>query len=299
MNTTVDLKFNAPIKIKGLQKSYGSKAALRGVSAEITQSGVTAILGKNGAGKTTLIKCCLGLEKISGGQITIFGHKPGSHKARQALGIMLQDTELPDLLTGAELITLFSSYYKNPLEFNEVIALTQIGGFKDKRYKKLSGGQKRRIQFALSIIGDPDILFLDEPTTGLDTEARKSLWETVRRFSESGKTIILTTHYLEEADTLADRIIILNDGRIVEDAPAGEIQSRLGGDIIRCQTSLSLEQAAASKDCLTAERSGKFMVVRTRNAALTLRDLLNQDPGLSDLSVSRPNLEDIFSEELQ
>jgi len=296
MDIANDIKADAPIVIEGLQKSYGAKIALQGVSAQISASGVTAILGKNGAGKTTLIKCCLGLEKISGGKVAIFGHKPGSRKARQSLGIMLQDTELPDLLTGSELITLFSSYYDNPLGFDEVISLTQIGEFKDKRYKKLSGGQKRRIQFALAITGDPDILFLDEPTTGLDTEARKALWETVRRFAESGKTIILTTHYLEEADTLADRIIILNDGRIVEDAPTREIQSRLGGDMIRCQTSLSLAQARAVSACLTAERSGKFTVLRTVNAATTLRDLLARDPDLSDLTVARPSLEEIFSE---
>lgn len=296
MDIANNINADVPIAIEGLKKSYGAKVALQGVSAQIAACGVTAILGENGAGKTTLIKCCLGLEKFSGGKVAIFGHKPGSRKARQALGIMLQDTELPDLLTGAELITLFSSYYDNPLGFDEVVSLTRIGEFTDKRYKKLSGGQKRRIQFALAIAGDPDILFLDEPTTGLDSEARKALWETVRRFAENGKTIILTTHYLEEADTLADRIIILNNGRIVEDAPTREIQSRLGGDMIRCQTSLSLEQAGAASACLTAERSGKFTVLRTDNSAGTLRDLLALDPSLSDLTVTRPNLEDIFSE---
>jgi len=296
MDIANEIIADMPIAIQGLKKSYGAKLALQGISAQISDSGVTAILGKNGAGKTTLIKCCLGLEKVSGGKVTIFGHKPGSRKARQTLGIMLQDTELPDLLTGAELIALFSSYYRRPLAFDEVVSLTQIGEFIDKRYKKLSGGQKRRIQFALAIAGDPDLLFLDEPTTGLDTHARKALWETVRRFSESGKTIILTTHYLEEADTLADRIIILDNGRIVEDAPTREIQSRLGGDMIRCQTVLSLEKTGAASSCLAAERSGKFTVLRSSNAAATLRDLLALDPGLSDLTVTRPNLEDIFSE---
>lgn len=287
---------NIPILIRDLRKSYGDKEVLLGISAQIGTSGVTAILGRNGAGKTTLIKCCLGLERFNKGDVLIFGHKPGSASARQSLGIMLQETDLPGLLTGEELIRLFSSYYKSPLPYEEIMALTQTENFVRKRYKKLSGGQKRRIQFALAIVGDPQILFLDEPTTGLDINARKVLWETVRRFAEGGKSVILTTHYLEEADRLADRILVLDEGQIIEDAPAHDLKSRLGGDMIQCQTRLSLEDIQSLDNCLSVQTSGKITIIRSSDAAALLRQLLARDDTISDLTVSRPSLETILSE---
>lgn len=288
---------DVPISIRDLRKSYGSALAIGGISTEITASGVTAILGKNGAGKTTLIKCCLGLETFQHGTISIFGHMPGSKKARQSIGVMLQETSLPDLLTGEELITLFSTYYPIPLDFEEVVHLTQVEDFVSKRYKNLSGGQKKRIQFALAIVGNPKILFLDEPTTGLDTDARKALWETIRRFADSGKSVILTTHYLEEADRLADRVIVLDKGCIIEDAPADTLKARLGGDLIQCKTIAKTSEIQQIEGCISAERSGKHTVIRTANAAQFLRHLLAADHTVSDLSVFRPNLESLLSED--
>ena len=178
------------LELAALTKSYGDVEALRSVSLGI-HSGVTAILGQNGAGKTTLFKCALGLEKPSGGVVEVFGGSPRKHKTRERVGVMLQDTELPDLLTGRELLELFASYYPTPMPSEKVIELAQIDAFADKRYSKLSGGQKRRIQFALAIVGDPDLVFLDEPTTGLDTDARKVLWQVVRDFAKAGRCICL------------------------------------------------------------------------------------------------------------
>lgn len=295
-NTHELMQNKIPLNVKALTKKYAKVTAIDSVSLSLGQSGVTAILGPNGAGKTTLIKCALGLVKKDSGDISVFGNKPGHIKARRRVGVMLQDTDLPDLLTGRELLILFASYYAKPLAIEDVISLTDTGSFIEKNYKKLSGGQKRRVQFGLAIIGNPDLLFLDEPTTGLDTDARKALWDTVRAFVAQGKTIILTTHYLEEADALADRIIVLGNGKIIADASADDIRNRMSGAVIRCQTSLPPASIARLDSYLGLEQVGRFMDIRTQDSAATLRQLLAQDDTLSDLTISRPRLEDAFSE---
>lgn len=286
---------NRPLHVTNLTKHYGNVHALAGVSLTIEKGGVNAILGKNGAGKTTLIRCALGLEKASGGELSVFNEAPGSMASRRRTGVMLQDSELPDLLSAREFLTLFASYYPAPIALEDVIEMTDIGAFADKRYKKLSGGQKRRVQFALAVVGDPELVFLDEPTTGLDTDARKALWATVRRFSEAGKTIVLSTHYLEEADQLADRIIILGEGQIIADAPTSEIRTRLGGAVIRCKTALSHAQLGQLPVTKKVRQSGRYTDIESENPIETLRALLSMDSALSDLTVSRPSLEDIFS----
>lgn len=204
-----------PLESEALVKRYGPITALNGISLQIN-AGVTAVLGQNGAGKTTLIRCALGLGPPSAGNITLFGIAPRQRASRQRVGVMLQDTELPDLLSGRELITLYASYYPAPMGINALIEMTGIGAFVDQRYKKLSGGQKRRIQFAIAVVGNPDLVFLDEPTTGLDSEARKSLWDTVRGFAADGRSIVLTTHYLEEAENLCRHIAIIDHGKLIE-----------------------------------------------------------------------------------
>ena len=286
----------SPLVVTALKKTYAKVTALNDVSFSLDGSGVTAILGPNGAGKTTLINCVLGLVKKDSGDISVFGHEPGQMKARRRVGVMLQDTDLPDLLTGRELLALFASYYPSSLDIEDVISLTDTASFIGKRYKKLSGGQKRRVQFALAIIGNPDVLFLDEPTTGLDTDARKALWDIVRAFVAQGKTIVLTTHYLEEADALADRIIVIGNGKIIADASADDIRNRMSGSVIRCQTRLSASALAKLDGYLDTDKVGRFTDIRTQDSAATLRQLLAQDDTLSDLTISRPRLEDAFSE---
>lgn len=284
-----------PLLSDALVKRYGDVTALDGVSLQV-EAGVTAVLGQNGAGKTTLIKCALGLEQPSAGDITLFGGKPARRTSRKRVGVMLQDTELPDLLTGRELITLFASYYDDALPVDRLIDLTRIGDFVDKRYKKLSGGQKRRIQFALAIVGNPDLVFLDEPTTGLDSDARKALWETVRGFAEVGRAIVLTTHYLEEADALADRIVILKQGEIIADGGAATIRSEMGGSLIRCQTTADDGVLSRLPACIQVKRAGRITELRSSDAVQTLRGLFEADNAVSDLTVSKPRLEDIFEE---
>ena len=284
-----------PLLSQGLFKRYGDVTALSGVDLRV-EAGVTAVLGQNGVGKTTLIKCALGLEQPSAGDITLFGGKPAKRLSRQRVGVMLQDTELPDLLSGRELFTLFASYYANPMPIDRLIELTRIDGFVGKRYKKLSGGQKRRIQFALAIVGNPDLVFLDEPTTGLDSGARKALWETVRGFAEAGRAIVLTTHYLEEADALADRIVILKGGEIIANAGAEHIRSEVGGSLVRCQTDASEAALAALPGCTQVKRAGRITELRCTDAVKTLRALFKLDPAVRDLTVRKPRLEDIFEE---
>lgn len=289
------LATNPPLHCQALIKRYGDVTALNGVSLDIGP-GVTAVLGQNGAGKTTLIKCALGLETPSEGDISLFGGAPARRHSRLRVGAMLQDTELPDLLTGRELIILFASYYPSPLPLDRLIDLTRIGGFVDQRYKKLSGGQKRRIQFALAVVGNPDLVFLDEPTTGLDAGARKALWETVRGLAEDGRAIVLTTHYLEEADALADRIVILKQGDIIADANAESIRGQVGGSLVRCQTNADEAALTRLPGCAGVSRAGRITELRTGDAVATLRGLFELDGSVSDLTVSKPRLEDIFEE---
>ena len=281
------------LKISALNKTYKDVCALKSVSLDI-KPGVTALLGQNGAGKTTLIKCALGLEAPDSGSVRVFGEAPAKRTARERIGVMLQDTELPDLLTGRELIELFASYYTRPISTDAVVELAHIENFADKRYGGLSGGQKRRIQFALAIVGNPDLVFLDEPTTGLDTDARKGLWEVVRSFASAGRSIILCTHYLEEADALADRVVILAAGEVIADARAEELRNSIAGALIRCQTNLDAADIKSLPACEGVTLADRVAEIRTSNAATTLRAMLQRDADVQNLTVANPKLEDIF-----
>jgi ABC-2 type transport system ATP-binding protein len=288
-------KTNQPVIIaRGLVKSYGSKRALNGVDLEISAGGITAILGSNGAGKTTLINCALGLTGQSKGDIRVLGQKAGHSHARQRTGTMLQNSDLPDLLTARENIELMASYYPEPRGLDEVLDICEMRDFCDVQYKKLSGGQKRRVQFALAIVGRPQLIFLDEPTTGLDSDARRILWKTVRTLAEQDVTIILTTHYLEEADALADRIIVMNEGRIIADAPTPDIRNTVGGALIRCVTQLDEGRLASLNAIRSVKFAGRFAEMLSTDAVTSLRALLAIDPELSDLTIERPSLEEAF-----
>ncbi len=283
------------LETTALTKNYGDLGALQEVSLNILP-GVTALLGQNGAGKTTLINCALGLEAPSSGTISVFGAPPNNRASRQSVGVMLQDTELPDLLSSRELLELFASYYHAPMTIEAVVELAKIENFVDKRYRKLSGGQKRRIQFALAIVGDPDLVFLDEPTTGLDIEARKALWKVVRSFAKDGRSIILSTHYLEEADALADRIVILAGGKIIADAGPQELRNSVAGALIHCKTQLNTTTIETFPACIGAKLSNRITEIHTTHAPTTLRVLLQRDSGVQELTVTNPKLEDIFEQ---
>lgn len=279
-----------------LSKNYGDIAAVNQLSFKITKPGVYAILGKNGAGKTSLIKCALGLEECSAGAIEIFGHPAGSLQAKLRTGVILQDSDLPDLLTIREQLTLFSSYYPESLDINTTIEKCDLGEFVDRRYKQLSGGQKRRAQFALAVIGNPDLIFLDEPTTGLDVDARRTLWSVIREFASKGKTIVLTTHYLEEAENLADNIMVMAAGKMVANATVDKLKEQAQGSIIKCETKLSESELQVLPHIMDVKVSGRFSHIQTSQANISLIALLQADPKLTDLSVSQPKLEDLFEQ---
>ncbi len=282
------------IQAEGLTRRFGAQTALEAVDLSVDGPGVLALLGPNGAGKTTFVNAALGLVRPSRGSLTVFGAAPGSKAARSRIGVMMQDAELPDLLTAREQITLFASYYPAPRGVDEVIALCELTAFADKRYAKLSGGQKRRVQFALALIGAPKLLFLDEPTTGLDTEARRGLWTIVRAAAEDGARVVLTTHYLEEADALADRVAVLQAGRIIADDSAANLRDQVGGSLIRCATTLDAERLGAMPGVRRARRSGRYGELVTASAVETLKALFEADSQLDDLSVRQPTLEEAF-----
>lgn len=284
----------AVLRAEHVHKFYGRVHAVQGVNFSIEQPGVVAILGQNGAGKTTLIHCALGLEKTTSGSLQVLGQQAGHIQAKQRTGVILQDADLPDLLTVREQITLFASYYPKPFSVDQVISMCNLQDFADKRYKKLSGGQKRRAQFALAIVGDPQLVFLDEPTTGLDIEARRNLWKVIRDFSAQGKTIVLTTHYLEEADALADRIMLMDSGNIIADATPEAIHKQVNGSIVRCQTSLTDSSLELLPGVVSVDRAGRYSELTCSELNIALSALLKSDPMLVDLTVSKPKLEDLF-----
>jgi ABC-2 type transport system ATP-binding protein len=199
--------------------------ALRGIDLAIAPGELLALLGPNGAGKTTAVRILLGLASPTAGQATVFGHHPASRYARLRRGALLQVAKVPETLKVREHIELFSSYYEKPLPVAESIAAAGLGGIENRLFGNLSGGQKQRVLFALAICGNPDLLFLDEPTVGLDVESRRALWARIRGFVARGGSVLLTTHHLEEADTLAHRVAVINQGRIVAEGTPAEIKA--------------------------------------------------------------------------
>lgn len=286
---------NSPLIASNLSKVFGKKRALNSLNFSLPATGITALLGANGAGKTTLINCALGLCKPSRGELSVLGGNAGAHRVKQQVGVMLQDADLPDLLSAREHIALFSTYYPNPIPVDELITRCDLCDFADKRYKHLSGGQKRRVQFALAILGRPKLVFLDEPTTGLDIDARRVLWNTIRALGEAGTAVVLTTHYLEEADSLADHTIVISAGAIVANAPTTEIREAVSGAVIRCETKLNIETAGGLARVRSTQQSGRYLEILSHDGTATVKDLLNADPDVRDLSIQKPSLEDAFT----
>ncbi len=281
---------SAVLHAEGVEKTYGKTRAVAGVDLSIRKGEICALLGENGAGKTTFIQCSLGLTRPTAGGIQVLGQPAGSRSARSAIGAMLQDSDLPDLMSAREHLSLFATYYSQPADVEALIEDTGIGDFADTRYKKLSGGQKRRVQFALALVGNPELLFLDEPTTGLDQGSSRAVWNSVRAMADRGKTILLTTHYLEEADALADRIVVMQNGVIVADGPTDVIRGRVGGALIACKTALSKSEVVSIPGVHSVQEKGRGLEILSADATLTLRHLLERDPGLSDLTVEKPGL---------
>ena len=272
----------AAVSVSNLQKSYGSYEALRGIDFEIGAGEVFGLLGPNGAGKTTTVEILEGYRKRDAGVVEVLGEDPqrADLEWRERIGIVLQSSSLYPNLSVAESLELFAGYYRRPLDVHRVIGLVGLEEKRDARVRTLSGGQSRRLDLGLGLIGDPEVLFLDEPTTGFDPAARRAAWEVIRSLRSLGKTILLTTHYLDEAENLSDRVAVLREGRIAalgrpEDltgsAPATEIRYRL---------------------------NGREIVVSTHEPTRVLHELtteaLAEGRELESLSVRRPTLEEIY-----
>jgi ABC-2 type transport system ATP-binding protein len=277
-----------------VSKNYGAVQALKNFSLEVRAGELTAVLGPNGAGKTTAIKLLLGLARPTSGRVSVFGGDPTVLETRLRVGAMLQVGRVPESLRVREHIDLFSSYYSRRLPTKQTLAVAGIENLRDRKFGDLSGGQKQRVLFALAICGNPDLLFLDEPTVGLDVEARHLLWDEIRQLLTLGKTVVLTTHYLEEADALADRVVVINKGSMIAEGTPQEIKARTAGKKIRCVTRLSVGVLGALPGVVDVQDDRGTMVIHTSRTEDVLRELLNRDRDVSGIEVAGAGLEDAF-----
>ena len=285
------------IYLRGVAKSFGSVQAVRGVNIAIDPGETVALLGPNGAGKSTTIDMILGLGQPDRGELSVFGMTPSEAVQAGRVGGMLQTGSLLDGLTVRELIDMAGSLYPDPLPVEDVLKTTATVEFASRRTNKLSGGQTQRVRFALALVANPDLLVLDEPTAALDVEARREFWSVIREVARSGKTVLFATHYLEEADAYADRIILMARGLVVADGPATEIKSRVGGRTIRATLAhASSEELAALPGVTDAQRRGDAVVLTCQDSDRALRALLDRFEGAHDIEVRGAGLEEAFLE---
>jgi len=275
-------------------KKYGSVEALKGVSFDIELGDVVAMLGPNGAGKTTSISLLLGLRKPTSGKAVLFGMDPTNVSARSRVGVMLQESGVPQMLKVSEIVDLFRSYYPNPLPRERAIAMAGLEEKASSLVKELSGGQRQRLYFALAVCGNPDVLFLDEPTVGMDVEGRRSFIERIAEFAHMGKTVVLTTHYLEEADQLARRVIVIDRGVVIADAPPAEIKSKVAGKRVRFVAPALDEKDLQGLPVSAVTIKDHSVQLLTNQPETVLRELFRRGLQIAELEVSGADLEDAF-----
>jgi ABC-2 type transport system ATP-binding protein len=292
--TTHDTSSGAVV-LSHLSKSYGDVQAVRSIDLTIVPGETVALLGPNGAGKSTTIDMVLGLTRPDSGTVSLFGMSPAEAAAAGVVGGMLQTGSLVDYLSVRELVTMVASLYPRPLDIEDALALSGCSAFGHRRTRKLSGGQAQRVRFAIALVADPDLLLLDEPTSALDVEARREFWASMRLVAARGKTVIFATHYLEEADAFADRIVLLAHGSVVADGPPGEIKARVGGRTIRATLpDAELESLRALPGVIGVERRGDAVILTCAEAETALRHLLDRFPSAADVEVRGAGLEDAF-----
>jgi ABC-2 type transport system ATP-binding protein len=270
------------IAVRDLRKSYGELEAVRGISFEVQQGEVFGLLGPNGAGKTTTVEILEGYRRREAGEVEVLGTDPAAAGGewRERIGVVLQSSAMYETLTVTEMLNLFAGYYREPRPANEVVELVGLQEKRDNRVRLLSGGQRRRLDLGLALIGDPELIFLDEPTTGFDPGARRRAWETIRGLRSLGKTILLTTHYLDEAEQLADRVAVLRQGEIVASGPPAELTG------------------SAQQTEIRYRANGREVVLHTDEPTRLLHELtekaLADGHELEGLVVRRPSLEDVY-----
>jgi ABC-2 type transport system ATP-binding protein len=276
-------------------KRFGAVTALDGVSLAVARGETVALLGPNGAGKTTAISLLLGLRPPTSGQVRIFGRDPREASARSRMGAMLQESGVPATLTPRELARLFAALYPSPLDPMEALATAELTHRADARVATLSGGERQRLYFALALVGRPDVLFLDEPTVSLDVETRRRFWQEMRALVGRGITLVLTTHYLEEADALADRVIVIDHGRIIAQGRPAEIKARVGGRYMRFRSADGIEAALqALPGVQRVTREGDVWIVLTLDPEGGLAQLFRQGVRIEHLEVADAGLEEAF-----
>ena len=285
----------APLaELRAARKRYAATVALDGVDLHIRRGEILALLGPNGAGKSTALGLLCGRLSADSGAVSLMGGDPREWRTRQRLGVMLQEARLPEQLRVAEYLRLIASHYPDPRPVPEVLALTGLERLAARRYDALSGGEQRRLQFALAIIGRPALLLVDEPTVGLDIEARQGFWQLIARLRGEGLAMVLTTHYLEEADALADRIVVLAEGRVLAEGTPAEIKARAAGKRLRFRSSLSQEQIAGLPGLTGVTVEQGVVSARSHAPERALRELLQRDAQLTELEVLPLKLDDAF-----
>ncbi len=282
------------VELIGARKQFGSLEAVRGVDLAIQQGEVVAMLGPNGAGKTTCINLMLGMRKPTAGQARLFGLDPSDRRARSRCGVMLQESGVIGALKVRELVDLFRSYYPHPMPAERAIALAGLQEQAGQAASKLSGGQRQRLYFALAVCGDPEVIFLDEPSVGMDVEARRAFLAGIGEFAASGKTIVLTTHYLEEADELAQRIIVIDRGLVIADASPTEIKSRVAGKRISFVSRDVTEAVLSGLDVKSMDIKGERFRLLSNEPEAVLRELFRRGLDIRELEVAGADLEEAF-----
>ena len=283
-------------RLENVSKRYGNITALNGLNLSVHAGEIVALLGPNGAGKTTAVSLMLNLVEPDSGKVTLFNQNPQELAARQRIGVMLQSAELPETMRVSELIELTQSYYPHPRELKEIAEMAGIADLLKRPYGKLSGGQQRRLQFAMAICAKVDILFLDEPTVGLDIEAREAMWVSLRKLVAEGCSIVLTTHYLEEAEALANRVMVIAQGSVIAEGTVESIRSRVALRKIRCISSLDISTIKQWPHIDSATHDGQYLTIQTMDAEAVARRLLNEDAGLKQLEIKRAGLAEAFIE---
>ena len=282
------------VEMRGVTKRYGQVLALDGIDLEIVGGDVVAILGPNGAGKTTAIDVMMGLRRPTGGSVRLFGEAPTRRAVRSRVGAMLQDSGVPTSLRVGELVELFARYYPHALPPGELLDRADLRSARRTLVSALSGGQKQRLYFALAIAGDPDLIFLDEPTVAMDVEARRAFWSQVEEFAALGKTILFSTHHLGEADAVARRIVVIQHGRLLVQGTPAEIKRLVADKTVRFTSDVAARRLTALPFVQGAVRDDRYLMVYTSEPEALLRHLFEDGVAVADLTVRDTDLEAAF-----